>query len=118
MILEKSQYVKIIHYGSVISKYYGGQENCPENPSLVSYEVQMQINEKSISKCTNLESYLHERVLSNQVLPIRLLPIVATKAKDFNYRQIGDEEYIAVDNRISYQKPKLVGLMCIIGLRC
>lgn len=110
-ILEKSQYGRDSSLWLSYIKVLRG-DDLPENPSLVSYEVQMQINEKSISKCTNLESYFYERVLSNQVLPIRLLPIVAKnkEAKDFNYRQIGDEEYIAVDNRINLPDTQVGGI--------
>ena len=110
-ILEKSQYGRDSSLWLSYIKVLRGDE-LPENPSLVSYEVQMQINEKSISKCANLENYFYERVLSNQVLPIRLLPIVAKnkEAKDFNYRQIGDEEYIAVDNRVNLPETQVGGI--------
>lgn len=99
-ILEKSQYGRDTALWLSYIKVLRGDE-LAENPSLVSYEVEMQINEKSISKYGQLDNYFYERILTNPVLPIRLLPIVAQDkdAREFNYRPIGDENYIAIDAR-------------------
>lgn len=69
-----------------------------QNPALVSYTVTMQLGEKSISKAANLANHTYERLLSNQVLPVRLLP-TSTKPK-FNYCPLPNAGYLAVNANV------------------